>query len=112
MIPSIVEPRGKRNLDLISVLPTGSQASLPQTLFQNEFVSLVLVQLKKGQRLHFSRLFLRLLTVANGCVRMHGPNGSFVLHDSGYWRLEHGEHWKIRALTTDAVVSLLIVTTA
>lgn len=94
--------------NLISIVPFNLQAALPHTLFQNESVSLILVQLKRGQRLHFYQPVLRLLTIACGRVRMHGPNGSFVLQTSGYWRLECGEHWKIRALT-DTYLSLFVI---
>jgi hypothetical protein len=51
---------------------------------------------------------LRLLTVAGGRVRMHGPHGSFILQGPGCWRLENGEHWKIRALA-DTHLSLFVV---
>lgn len=79
-----------------------------QILFESEFVALVLVKLKRGQHLRFGEPALRLLTVVEGRVRMHGPHGSFVLEDFGRWRLERGESWKIRA-TTDACVSLFVV---
>ena len=82
----------------VSILPATVRAVLPQTLFQNEFVSLIRVQLRRGCRLHFARPVLRLLTVAGGRVRMHGPHGSFILQGPGCWRLENGEHWKIRAM--------------
>ena len=94
--------------DLVSILPVKPHAALPRTLFQNTFVSLISVQLKRGQRLHFSRPTLRLLTVGRGRVRMHGPNGSYALQTLGYWRLERGEQWKIRALV-DTSLSLFIV---
>jgi hypothetical protein len=92
----------------VSILPATVRAVLPQTLFQNEFVSLIRVQLRRGCRLHFARPVLRLLTVAGGRVRMHGPHGSFILQGPGCWRLENGEHWKIRALA-DTHLSLFVV---
>ena len=92
----------------ISILPANSHPPSAQTLFESKFIALVLVKLRRGQRLHFEESMLRLLTVAQGKLRLRGPNGSFVLHAHGHWRLERGEQWKIRA-STDANVSLLIV---
>lgn len=82
-----------------------------QILFESEFIMLALVELKRGQHLHFGEPALRLLSVVEGRLRMHGPHGSFVLQDFGRWRLEKGEAWKIRAMM-DTCVSLLVVKAA
>ncbi|MEJ0091834.1 MAG: hypothetical protein WDM80_19055 [Limisphaerales bacterium] len=100
------EPEPARS-ELISVSPARRRSPFPRILFQNEFVSLVLVRLLPGQRLHFARPVLRLLTVNRGHVRMFGPDGSFVFQNSGRWRLERGEQWKICA-QTEAFLSLFI----
>jgi hypothetical protein len=96
------------NFHPVSILPATLRAVTPRILFQNEFVSLVLIELKSGQRLHFAERALSLLTVLRGRVRMRGPHGSLVLHDFGHWRLERGAFWKIGALA-DASISLFIV---
>jgi hypothetical protein len=100
-------PAGKCDGELVSVLPLRFSTAPPQVLFQSEFISMLLAEIKTGQRLYFSKLRLSLITVVSGTVRMQGPNGSFVSHPSCGIRLGHGEDWKIYALT-DSVVSLLI----
>ncbi len=94
---------------LVSILPVNLRTALPHTLFQNPFISLIMVELKPGQRLHFAQPAMRLLTVLQGQVRMHGPNGSFILHNFGHVRLEFGEQWKICA-QTDASLSFFVTT--
>lgn len=91
-----------------AIAASDSLAPATQILFESEFIALVLVKLACGQRLYFDNPALRLLTVVEGRLRMRGPDGSFVLQETGRWRLESGTCWKIRAMA-DATVSLLVV---
>lgn len=65
--------------DGISVLPTARCTVRPEILFESKFVALVLIVLKGGQRGECTEPLQRLLTIGDGRVRLHGPEGSFVL---------------------------------
>lgn len=90
------------------LLPNAPRSEHPEVLFENAYFGLVLVSLKMGQRISEAEPAERLLTVADGLVRLRGPGGSFVLGGCGHCRLKRGEHWKIRALSS-ATISLFII---
>jgi hypothetical protein len=79
--------------------PIASQSAVSEILFQNEFVSLLLVQLKREQSLCFEEPALRLLTVVRGQLQVRGPDGSYILRDMARRRLERGKHWQLHAIT-------------
>ncbi|HVU28044.1 MAG TPA: hypothetical protein VHG71_09960 [Verrucomicrobiae bacterium] len=70
-----------------------------RTLFQNEFVSLVLVGLKHGQELLLQHTPFVLLTVTHGCVQLLGTGHLITLREGGQRRLESDNHWQIHALS-------------
>jgi hypothetical protein len=86
--PSFVDPL----LSLLNGLPC-------RTLFQNEFVSLVLVGLKSGQELLLCPAPVLLLTVGRGRVLLRGMDRLATLNEGGQRRLEQGDHWEISALS-------------
>jgi hypothetical protein len=96
-------------LDQMSGLP-GELIHLPhRTLFQNEFVGLVLVGLKGGQKLLLQPIPTLLLTVTHGRVQLIRRNRFFTLREGGQHRLESGDYWGIHA-AFDADVLFFIPT--
>lgn len=86
--PSFVHPP----LSLLNGLPC-------RTLFQKEFVSIILVGLKSVQELLPHPAPVLLLTVGRGRVLLRGLDRLATLNEGGQLRLEQGDHWEISALS-------------
>jgi hypothetical protein len=93
-----------------SLLPSASATHRFEVLFESKFIALMLLELARAQRLVFDEPDSCLLTVIRGRLRMHGPDGSFILQDTGRWRLERGTRWRIRAMS-EATITLLVART-
>jgi hypothetical protein len=91
-------------VDLTLSLLTGLAG---RTLFQNEFVALILLGLKSGQELLLNRSPLLLLTVAHGHVLLRGKDRLAALNEGEQRRLEQDDHWEISALSESELLFLI-----